>query len=107
MQSARCIQGKGDQIMASIRPFRAIRPIPDKAAVIAALPYDVYNRQEAKEEVVAHPDSFLAIDRAETNFDDSVDTYADCVYQKAHDLLWQWVEEGRFLQEERPVYYLY
>lgn len=93
--------------MAKIIPFRGIRPSQERAAQIAALPYDVYNRQEAKEEVVAHPDSFLAIDRAETNFDDSVDTYADCVYQKAHDLLWQWVEEGRFLQEERPVYYLY
>ena len=93
--------------MAKIIPFRGIRPSQERAAQIAALPYDVYNRQEAKEEVAAHPDSFLAIDRAETNFDDSVDTYADCVYQKAHDLLWQWVEEGRFLQEERPVYYLY
>ena len=93
--------------MAKIIPFRGIRPSQERAAQIAALPYDVYNRQEAKEEVAAHPDSFLAIDRAETNFDDSVDTYADCVYQRAHDLLWQWVEEGRFLQEERPVYYLY
>ena len=73
--------------MANIRPFRAIRPIPDKAAAIAALPYDVYNRQEAKEAVKGNPDSFLNIDRAETQFDDSVDIYAECVYEKAHDLL--------------------
>ena len=59
--------------MATIRPFRAIRPIPDKAAAIAALPYDVYNRQEAKEVVKDNPDSFLNIDRAETQFDDSVE----------------------------------
>jgi uncharacterized protein (DUF1015 family) len=93
--------------MATIRPFRAIRPIPGKAAAIAALPYDVYNRQEAKEAVAGHPDSFLNIDRAETQFDDSVDTYADCVYEKAHDLLWEKVKRGDFLQEEAPCYYIY
>lgn len=93
--------------MANIRPFRAIRPIPDKAAVIAALPYDVYNRQEAKEVVKDNPDSFLNIDRAETQFDDSVDTYAECVYEKAHDLLWEKIDRGDFLREEDPCYYIY
>ena len=93
--------------MATIRPFRAIRPIPDKAAVIAALPYDVYNRQEAKEAVKGNPDSFLNIDRAETQFDDSVDTYAECVYEKAHDLLWEKIAKGDFLREDAPCYYIY
>lgn len=93
--------------MANIRPFRAIRPIPDKAAAIAALPYDVYNRQEAKAVVKNNPDSFLNIDRAETQFDDSVDTYAECVYQKAHDLLWEKIERGDFQKEETPCYYIY
>ena len=93
--------------MANIRPFRAIRPIPDKAAAIAALPYDVYNRQEAKEAVKGNPDSFLNIDRAETQFDDSVDTYAECVYEKAHDLLWEKIEKGDFLREDAPCYYIY
>lgn len=60
--------------MADIRRFRAVRPIPEKAAKIAALPYDVYNRKEAAEIVKRNPDSFLAIDRAETSFDESVDT---------------------------------
>lgn len=93
--------------MANIRPFRAIRPIPDKAAAIAALPYDVYNRQEAKEAVKGNPDSFLNIDRAETQFDDSVDIYAECVYEKAHDLLWEKIEKGDFLREDAPCYYIY
>lgn len=93
--------------MANIRPFRAIRPITDKAAAIAALPYDVYNRPEAKEVVKNNPDSFLNIDRAETQFDDSVDTYAECVYEKAHDLLWEKIEKGDFLREEAPCYYIY
>ena len=93
--------------MATIRPFRAIRPIPHKATVIAALPYDVYNRQEAKEAVKGNPDSFLNIDRAETQFDDSVDTYAECVCEKAHDLLWEKMVKGDFLREDAPCYYIY
>ena len=93
--------------MAEIKPFLCIRPAEGKAAVIAALPYDVYNRKEAKETVEKNPDSFLKIDRAETQFDESVDTYDECVYQKAHDLLWDMVEKGDFIQEEKNCYYIY
>ena len=93
--------------MAKIIPFRGIRPAKERAAKIAALPYDVYNRKEAEEVVAANPESFLAIDRAETNFPDTVDTYDEVVYQKAHDLLWQWVDQGRFVRDEKPCYYLY
>lgn len=93
--------------MAVIRPFYAIRPTKDKASKIAALPYDVYNRQEAKQEVSKNPESFLRIDRAETQFEDNVDTYAPEVYQRAHDLLWDMVSEGSFVKEEKACYYIY
>lgn len=93
--------------MATIKPFNAIRPAADKAKEIAALPYDVYNRKEAAEVVKNNPGSFLAIDRAETAFDPSVDMYSDEVYQKAHDLLWQWVDEGRFITDDKDCYYVY
>ena len=93
--------------MAEIKPFLCIRPAEGKAADIAALPYDVYNRTEAKEAVKNNPDSFLNIDRAETQFDDSVDTYDPKVYQKAHDLLWDMIKRGDFIQEETPCYYVY
>lgn len=93
--------------MADVKPFKAIRPKKDLEARIAALPYDVYNREEAKKEVEKEPLSFLRIDRAETQFADDVDTYADCVYEKAHDLLWNMVETGEFVQEEAPCYYVY
>ena len=69
--------------MANIRPFKALRPREGAAERIAALPYDVYSREEAKREVAIEPMSFLRIDRAETNFDDDVDTYDDRVYKKA------------------------
>ena len=89
--------------MAVIRPFFSIRPSEEKADKIAALPYDVYNREEAKAAVANHPLSFLNIDRAETQFDDTVDTYDERVYQKAHDLLWDMVakEIARELKSQR------
>lgn len=93
--------------MAIIKPFAAIRPEAGKADKIAALPYDVYNREEAKEVVKKNPLSFLKIDRAETQFDDSVDTYDERVYTKAHDMLWEMVEDGSFVREEQPCYYIY
>lgn len=93
--------------MAIIRPFQAYRPKKGLEEKIAALPYDVYNRKEACEAVKDNPLSFLNIDRAETQFDSSVDPYADEVYQKAHDLLWDMIQKGTFVQEDKPVYYIY
>ena len=93
--------------MADIKPFKCIRPAVDKAALVAALPYDVYNRQEACEEVKGKPLSFLNIDRAETQFDESMDTYADCVYEKASELLEQEISDGIFVTDEDIAYYIY
>ena len=93
--------------MATIRPFQAYRPKKGLEDKIAALPYDVYNREEACAAVKGNPLSFLNIDRAETQFDSSVDTYADEVYAKAHELLWGMIEKGEFVQEDKPVYYIY
>ena len=93
--------------MAKIKPFIGIRPNKGKAAEIAALPYDVYNREEATEVVEKNPESFLRIDRAETNFPISVDTYDDKVYDKAHDLLWEKVADGSFIRENKKCYYVY
>ncbi len=93
--------------MADIKPFQAYRPQKGMEDKIAALPYDVYNRQEATEEVKRQPLSFLGIDRAETGFPAEVDTYADCVYERAGSLLWERIEKGDWVKEARPCYYLY
>ncbi len=93
--------------MANIRPFKAYRPSIGLEDKIAALPYDVYNRAEACEVVKKNPYSFLAIDRAETQFGDEVDTYAPEVYEKARTMLREQIAEGRFVQEEKACYYLY
>ncbi len=93
--------------MAKIIPFQCVRPAKGMAQTIAALPYDVYNRAEAKEVVSKNPSSFLAIDRAETQFPDEVDTYAECVYEKAASMLLEWIADGRFIRDERKCYYIY
>lgn len=93
--------------MADIRPFISIRPQRGKAATIAALPYDVYNRKEATKYVKEHPDSFLKIDRAETCFPLSVDMYDEKVYEKARQMLWDWVEDGTLIREDKQCYYIY
>ena len=93
--------------MADIRPFRAVRPNIGKAADIAALPYDVYSRQEAKAEAADKPLSFLRIDRPEINFDDSVDTYDPRCYEKAGELLNSMIEAGDFTEDDSSCYYIY
>lgn len=93
--------------MAQIRPFFCIRPCREKAARIAALPYDVYSRAEAKQVTAQNPDSFLNIDRPETQFADDADMYDDKVYQKAREMLWKQVEDRTFLKEEKRCYYIY
>ena len=93
--------------MAFIKPFKCIRPAAEVADKVAALPYDVYNRSEACEVVKDNPLSFLNIDRAETQFDASVDTYADCVYEKARELLVTAIEKGVFVEDADEAYYIY
>ncbi|MDO5131533.1 MAG: DUF1015 domain-containing protein [Eubacteriales bacterium] len=93
--------------MAEIRPFAAVRPAPGLEAEIAALPYDVYSRAEARAFVAEHPGSFLAIDRAETTLPEGTDIYAPEVYTHASDLLLKWIETGRFIQDPAPCYYVY
>lgn len=93
--------------MAKIRPFAGIRPEKGKAAEFAALPYDVYSREEAFAAVKQNPGSFLKIDRPETDFEAGVDMYDDRVYRRAHDLLWGAVADGTLLKEDKRCYYIY
>ena len=93
--------------MAVIKPFECVRPNEKDAARVAALPYDVYNRQEAVCEVKREPLSFLKIDRAETQFDDSTDTYAPEVYAKAKELFEEALADKIFITDTDKTYYIY
>ena len=93
--------------MAKVNPFRAVRPRVDMAERIAALPYDVYSRQEAYEKVQGDPYTFLRIDRPETQFPADYDMYAPEVYEKAKEILNDMMAEGLFIEEEKEAYYVY
>jgi len=93
--------------MAIVKPFECIRPRQDVCDQVAALPYDVYNRQEACEVVKNAPLSFLNIDRAETQFDASVDTYDPKVYAKAREILDKMIADGTFVTDTDKAYYIY
>ena len=93
--------------MAVVRPFKCVRPNKNVVDKVAALPYDVYNRKEAKAEVLKEPLSFLKIDRAESQFDDSVDTYDPRVYKKAKEMFEEEVEKGIYEEINEPYYYIY
>ena len=96
-----------DKYMAIIKPFVAVRPDAKVADRVAALPYDVYNRAEAAKEVEREPLSFLKIDRAETQFPDSVDTYAPEVYDKAKEIFEDMVSDGTYITDSDECYYIY
>ena len=93
--------------MAVIKAFRALRPALEVSRDVAALPYDVYNREEAAAFVADRPLSFLNIDRAESQFSRDVDTYDPRVYAKADEMIREWTARGTFVREDRPCYYLY
>lgn len=93
--------------MATVKAFKAIRPTPEKAADVAALPYDVYNREEAREAVAGKPDSFLRVDRPETTMDPEIDLYDPAVYRQARKNLERLISDHILIQDEQPQFYLY
>jgi uncharacterized protein (DUF1015 family) len=93
--------------MATITPFRALRPEPSLARQIASRPYDVLNSQEAREEAAGNPDSFLHITKSEIDLPADVDTHTQQVYDKAKENLQSFIDKGILLQEDKPCYYIY
>ena len=69
--------------MSTFRPFRAVRPTAKLASQVAALPYDVYSGEEAREYVKDKPYSFLHVDKAEIDLPRSTYKYDDAVYERA------------------------
>ena len=67
--------------MARFKPFKGVRPKVGLADKVAALPYDVMNREEAKKMAEGNEYSFLHIARSEINLDDSVNPYDEIVYE--------------------------
>jgi Uncharacterized conserved protein len=93
--------------MAIIRPFKAVRPIPELADRVAALPYDVMSSDEAREMVKDNPYSFLHVDKAEIDLEAGIDLYDPRVYDKAGENLQNMVAEGILTEDHKPLLYVY
>lgn len=93
--------------MAIFRPFKAIRPIKGKAESVSSLPYDVMNRQEAKEMAKGNSESFLHIVRSEIDLDDSISQYDEKVYKKAKLNLDEFIKKGILLKDSQECFYIY
>ena len=93
--------------MAVFKSFMAVRPTNENAHKVAALPYDVMNSQEAREMVKDKPYSFLHVDKAEVDLDESIDIYDEKVYLKARENLQKLEADGICKQDEKPCFYIY
>ena len=93
--------------MAIIRPFNALRPQADRAAQVAAVPYDVVNTEEARALAAGNPWSFLHVSRSEIDLPDGTPIYNDQVYAKALANFEQLIKECPLESEETPSLYLY
>lgn len=93
--------------MAIVRPFKGIRPHTELADRVASLPYDVMNREEAKEMSKGNPYSFLHVVRSEIDMDEEQNPYDQSVYEMARRNLDKMIEENILVQDDKPKYYIY
>lgn len=93
--------------MAIVKPFKAIRPVKELASKIAALPYDVMDTAEAREMVKGNSYSFLHVDKAQIDLDESVNMYDKAVYERARQNLDKMIGDGQYIQDEKPCFYVY
>ncbi len=93
--------------MTLIKPFRALRPAPGRAADVLAPPYDVLSSAEARERAKGKPWSFLHVSKAEIDLDPEIDPHDPAVYAKAGETLKRMIAAGALVRDEKPLYYVY
>lgn len=93
--------------MAIFKPFKALRPLPEFAKSVAALPYDVMNSKEAAEMAKGNPLSFLHVDKAEIDLPENTDLYDEKVYLKARENLINLEKNNICKQDSSPCFYIY
>lgn len=93
--------------MATIKPFRALRPVPEKAEKVSSAPYDVVQAAEVRRTIKENPLSFLRITRSEAEFTDSESPDPVEVFERSRENLQQFIERGVFFSENEPALYVY
>ncbi len=94
-------------ILMRIRTFKGLVPAPQHASEVAAVPYDVVNREEAAALAAGKPHSLLHVDRAEIDLDPEIDPYSAEVYAKARENFLKLQNDGILVREATPCMYLY
>jgi uncharacterized protein (DUF1015 family) len=90
-----------------IKPFRALRPAPQRAVEILAPPYDVLSSAEARERAGGKPWSFLHVSKAEIDLPAAIDPYDAAVYAKAGENLQRMIDARVLMRDDKPCYYVY
>ena len=93
--------------MATISPFRALRPTPSSARAVAEVPYDVVNTDEARALAAGNPLSFLHVSRAEIDLPGGTNPYGDAVYAKAVENFGVLKAQAPLVLEASPTLYVY
>ncbi len=93
--------------MATVLPFRALRPAPGRGEDVASVPYDVINTEEAKALAEGRPYSFLHVIRPEIDLPDGTDEHDDRVYAQGAEALRRFAESEAFIEEAEPAFYVY
>jgi uncharacterized protein (DUF1015 family) len=93
--------------MAVIRPFNALRSTPETVELVASVPYDVVNTEEARALAKSNPLSLLNVTRSEIQFPVNANPYADAIYLCAKDTLEKIIKDAPLVVEEQPKFYFY
>ena len=93
--------------MASIHPFRALRPEPEAAPAVSSVPYDVVSTEEARLIAADNPLSFLRVTRSEVDLPPDTDPYSDQVYARARENFDALRTAAPLVIDDEPALYLY
>ena len=93
--------------MATLKPFKGLRPAKEIVTEVSSRPYDVMNTSEARELAKGKEKSLLRIIRPEIEFPVGTDEYAPEIYQKAAENFNLFQNEGWLIQDESPCLYVY
>lgn len=93
--------------MATIKPFKALRPQAQFAKQVASKPYDVLTSTEAKIETQGNPNSFLHITKSEIDLPENTDVHSDKVYEKAKENLNAFIKREVLFSENKECFYIY
>ncbi len=93
--------------MAILKAFKGIRPVKEKANLIASRPYDVLNKEEARIEAGENKLSYLHVVKPEIDLPDDINPYSKEVYNKGKENFFKLMDEKVLVQDGKEYLYVY